>query len=176
MAFEHDFSSKFTSENNIHLLKDLFFEMTPRGADKVNVLYTLKDKDHKGYPSLYRLYIEMEDTTEWEFANTYLDGWDHWQKLLRCKWFQPYVERWRHELELKLKARHLRYVKDAALGDGKDKLAANKYLLDKGYTIQQEGAKRGRPSKAEIAKKTEEEMEFEKLVKADLDRMKDLVH
>ena len=46
-----------------------------------SALYTLKDNDHeyndKALPSIKRLYLEMEDVTEYEFANKYFLGWSH---------------------------------------------------------------------------------------------------
>src|SRR5574337_902614 len=52
-------------------------------------IYTLKEEDYmyegKLYPSLKRLYLEMEDLTEYEFANTYLLGWKHWKRLCENK-------------------------------------------------------------------------------------------
>lgn len=108
-------------------------------------LYTIRDHDHKGYPSIVRLYLEMEDLTEWEFANTYFGGWEHWQRL--CDGFlRDHVIRWRNELELKVQAKALKQVQIEAESGGKNALQANKYLLAKGWVRD----RRGRPSKAEI--------------------------
>ncbi len=132
------------------LLRGLFYETIL--GDKDSVVYTLKDSDHKGYPSLYRLYMELEDQTEFVFANTYLDGWEHWEMLTECNWFRPYAARWRKELELKLKARYLAQVKQASEGDSPQAVQNAKYLLEKGWDKkdQTSSGKRGRPSKDEI--------------------------
>jgi hypothetical protein len=122
------------------------------------------------YPSLYKLYMEMEDVTEWEFAMAYIGSWETWQNIVNAKWFQPIITRWRKELELKLKARHLKQIKELAEGTGKDKLTANKYLLDKGYTFEDQ-PKRGRPSKTEIQEKVNQIAEFEKETQEDLQRI-----
>lgn len=140
--------NKFKSSIGSRFLKGLFYETT--GAEKSSVLYTLKDEDHLNFPSLYRHYMEMEDLTEWEFANTYLDGWEHWQMLCECSWFQPYVTRWRKELELKIRAATLRSIREtAANSDHKLSFAANKWLTEGGWK-EKEGtttSKRGRPKK-----------------------------
>lgn len=117
--------------NNIRFLKQLFFETTL--ADKEWVLYTLKDVDHNGYPSLYRLYMEADDVTEYVFANTYLDGWEHWQMLCECAWFKPYVARWRQELDLRMKARALAAIRSEARSGSRNAFAANKYLMERGW-------------------------------------------
>lgn len=126
-------------------------------SDKSNVSYTLKDWDHTiddvTYPSLYRLYLEMEDLTEYNFAHTHLDGWEHWEMLCRCTWFIPFVERWRKELTLKIQARALTRLKAEASSSSKNAFLANKYLVDKGWVDKTESkSSRGRPSKDDIKK------------------------
>jgi hypothetical protein len=116
------------------------------------VLFTLKDKDvtsdGKTYPSLYRLYMEASDPTEYEFAMAHLGGWDHWLKLCEATWFQPYIERWRTELELKLKARAIQDILREAEAGTKNSFSANKWLVAKAWAPDK--ARRGRPSKAEV--------------------------
>lgn len=145
---------KFRSSiSNARLTKSLFFEESY--GDTSSVLYTLKDVDHLTYPSLYRKYLEMGDLTEFEFANTYFDGYEHWEMLCRTQWFQPYAARWRKELELKIRAQALRAVQ-AAAGDKSHKSSyeANKYLLSGNWVTDR--GKVGRPSKDEIKKQAEE--------------------
>jgi hypothetical protein len=125
-------SNKFRHPvNNVRFTRHLFFEETL--ADKTHVVYTLKDVDHQGYPSLYRLYMETDDPTEYLFATTHLDGWEHWQMLCECAWFKPYIARWRQELDLRTRAKYLKGVKLAAANGGKDSLAAMKYLIERGW-------------------------------------------
>lgn len=108
----------------VRYLNALFYEMV--GADKSTVLYTLKDHDHEGYPSLYRRYILVNDLTEYQFAEEYLDGWDHWCKLCECEWFKPYVERWRKELILKNTSESLHIIQqEVSKGD----VQAAKFIL-----------------------------------------------
>lgn len=144
---------KFRNATNGRYLKGLFYETTL--ADKSSVSYTLKDWDHTvedtTYPSLYRLYLEKEDLTEYEFANAYLDGWEHWEMLTNCNWFKPYVERWRKELSLKVKAKALSRLKAEAASSSKNAFVANRFLIEKGW-VESEGSSkgRGRPSKEEV--------------------------
>jgi hypothetical protein len=143
---------KFRNSTNGRYLKGLFFETT--GSDKASVSYTLKDWDHTVdgivYPSLYRLYLEQEDLTEYEFANAHLDGWEHWEMLTSATWFRPYVSRWRRELSLKLKARALNRLKAEAASTSKNAFLANRYIIEKGYVDTGEKSGRGRPSKDEV--------------------------
>lgn len=150
-----------------HYRKSLFYEM--RGPGEAT--YTLKDRDHqvevtlpsgevksKLYLSLYRLYMELGDLTEYQFANKYLDGWSQWCKLLEANWFKPFISRWRTELELKFKAEALQRVIEEARDGGKNTFSANKFLIEKGWIDKAaEETRRGRPSKADIARAAAEQ-------------------
>lgn len=118
----------FKSGNNNWFTKGMFFETTL--ANKSTVLYTLKDVDHLGFPSLSRLYIETGDITEYRFANTHLGGWDHWLTLQQLDWMQPYIAKWRAELQVKLQSDTLAIVKEIAVAKGREALSAAKCLLE----------------------------------------------
>jgi hypothetical protein len=134
---------------NQRLLRALFFEETL--ADKSTVLYTLKDVDHEGFPSFYRLYMELDDPTEWKVSQELVDGWEHWEMLCKATWFKPFVERWRKELQLRMMSSALVRIKSEAKTGSKESFGANKYLLEKGWEPK-ETRGRGRPSKDEISK------------------------
>jgi hypothetical protein len=139
--------SLFRSSTNSRYLKGLFYETTL--ANKFSVVYTLKDQDHLSFPSLYRLYLEANDPTEYRFALEHLDGWEHWEMLCSCTWFKPYVERWRRELELRLKSESLARIMREAKTNSKESFTANRYLLEKGWEAKDKNP-RGRPSKEQI--------------------------
>ena len=144
---DNDYSNKFKNYQGVRYTKGLFYEETL--ADKSSVVYTLKNEDYQGYPSLYRLYMECEDPTEVSFVEKYLDSWDHFEMLLACEWFQPKIERWRRELNLRLRAKALNNIREIAARPGKEQLNANKYLLN--WLETPAGAsKRGRPTKVAI--------------------------
>lgn len=110
-------------------------------------MYTLKEEDYmyegKLFPSLKRLYLEMEDLTEYEFANTYLLGWKHWKRLCENKLIRKHIDEWREELELKVRARGIKEAVRAAEAGG---FQAAKWLADRGWAQRPAG----RPSKEEI--------------------------
>lgn len=145
----------FRSPQGIYYTKGLFFETTL--SDKSTVIYTLKNEDHEGYPSLYQLYMGMNDLTEWKFANEYLGGWEHWQKLCECSWFKDYINRWREELELKVRAEALSRIQTEARTNSKNAFTANKFLVDRGWKTPEEKKNPvGRPTKEAIARKAKE--------------------
>lgn len=139
--------SKYKNKSGQLLLKALFYETTL--ADKSSVVYTLKEQEHLGYPSLYLLYMEENDPTEYKFATKHLYGWSHWESLTECNWFKPYVDAWRKELDVRLKSQSLARIMSEAKTGGRDAFASNKYLLEKGW-VKEPTHSRGRPSKAEI--------------------------
>lgn len=132
------------------LTQMLFLEL---GYNYDKAIYSLKEYHHTAdgvlYPSLKLLYLQEEDVTEYEFANRYLLGWKHWQRICANKALAPHVEEWRVELELKIRAQAIRDVMgQCAAGQGG--FQAARWLADRGW------AKRpaGRPSKEDIARHT----------------------
>lgn len=122
-------------------------------------VYTLKDEDHnyngKVYPSLKRLYLEHEDPVEYDFATTYLLGWDHWQRLNENKLIAVEIDKWRNELELKLRSQAFRDILDMTAEE--KSFQAARWLADKGWVK----GPVGRPSK----KQKEKEDAFEEKIK-----------
>lgn len=169
-------SNPFVNDNNRQLIKSLFWET--RRMDKLDSppIYTLKDRDITvdgvTYFSLYRLYMETGDLTEYEFASKYLDNWDHWMLVSNSTWFQKYVRRWRTELEVKVKSEALRRLQKEAVEGGKNQYNANKFFVEKGWIAKEaEDSRRGRPSKQEIARKAAEEVFSSKQITDDLKRL-----
>jgi hypothetical protein len=116
------------------------------GKDKVK--YTLKDFDHQGYPSLYRLYLEVSDPTEYTFATKHFYNYDHWMKVSQTRWMAPLVSKWRTELELKIRSAALaRLIAEGKATTSKNSFQANKYLLEKGWLDKES---KGRPSKEAV--------------------------
>jgi hypothetical protein len=95
--------------------------------------------------------MEMEDPTEFEFANAFFDSYEHWEQLCNTMWFKEYIYQWRKELDLKLRSRALRAIRSIASdGFGNKAFEANKFLLAEGWNKGEN--KRGRPTKQEIRK------------------------
>lgn len=157
--------SKLKASNGVPFTQGLFLEIGyPDSA-----VYTTKDEDHeyKGtvYPSIKRLYLEMEDLGEYEFATTYFLGWEHWQRICNNKVMKVYVEQWRYELELKIRSRALKKIMRKA--DSEQGIAAAKWLAEKGWDKQ--GA--GRPSKEAIERETKIQSDLQSQYKDDVSRI-----
>lgn len=140
---------RFRTPTGSRYLQGLFYEMV--NADKSTVSYTLKDEEHLGFPSLYQCYMETDDPTEYQFAVSHLDGWRHWETLSKCTWFQEYIERWRRELEVRIRSKALARLGTVAASGGKESFSANKYLLEGNWKTAGE-IKRGRPTNLALKK------------------------
>jgi hypothetical protein len=161
-------NEKYKNASGSRLLRGLFFEET--GADKTGVAYTLKERDHEGYASLKRLYMEIGDLTEYRFATQCLDGLEHWDMLCNCNWFKPYVEKWRRELSLKIQSTALANILEETLRDSPAKFSANKYVLEQGWAPKTRN-KAGRPSKEAIREAAEDHLSMNRRLEADMDRL-----
>lgn len=117
-------------------------------------LFSLCDQEYSssGLPSLKYRYLQLRDTNEYLFAETYLGGWGHWQAIVKSWLLNPHIEDWRNELKLKLRSEYLNKVRDLSDGDGPASLQALKYLMEAEAGGIGSGSKRGRPSKGEKEK------------------------
>lgn len=150
------------------LTKGLFYETT--STDKSAVVYTLKDEDHLGFPSLRRLYLEANDPTEFRFAEQALDGWDHWISLSSSSFFRPYLVKWRSELELKIKSAALARIMVEAKTSSKNSFMANRYLVERAWESRGE-SRAGRPTKAAVREAAHEQASDAARVTKDFERM-----
>jgi hypothetical protein len=150
----------------------LFFETTLPDTRVEATIYSLKQEDHlvnnKLYLSFHRLYLELEDITEYEFAKKYLHSYEHWEMLCKCNWFKPHLALMRRELDLKLRAKALRKIQSLAKSNDKDSFAANKYLLEKNWEPK---AEKGRPSKEAIREAAKAQADEETRMNTDFERI-----
>lgn len=147
--------SLMKASNGAPITQSLFLEL----GYSDYAIYTIKDEDyeHKGkvYPSIKRLYIEMEDIGEYDFATTYFLSWNHWMRICENKQFTPTVTAWREELEIKLRSRAIKTV--IAKTQSESGINAAKWVAERGW------------SKASVGRPSRQEEEREKRITAELD-------
>tara|TARA_R110000824_G_scaffold344886_1_gene531533 strand:+ start:775 stop:1263 length:489 start_codon:yes stop_codon:yes gene_type:complete len=138
--------SRLRDDRGRPLTQALFLEM---GYTDYSV-FTLKEEDYeykgKTYPSLKKLFVEFEDPTEYQFATTYLLGWQQWKKIVANQGLAKHINEWREELELRLVSQGIKDMIDQSADGGS--FQASKYLADKGW----DKRAAGRPSKKEQQK------------------------
>lgn len=154
--------------------KGLFYELTlPEDRKVMGTSWTLKEDDLHAdgmvYKSMKKLYIAMEDVTEYDFAMASLGSYKHWERVTESPIIRPHIEQWRKELNLKLKARAMKSIIKSATEDEKLSFQAMKYLADNEYLDKK--TKRGRPSKDEVKAELRREVESSKNFRDDAERI-----
>lgn len=109
-------------DNRGALKTELLFEETIVNArrDTYTPVYTLREHDHKGYPSAYKIYMSSVD--EYEAAERLLGSQRHWRRLCGLQWFMngipergfEGIESWRKDMLARDKSLAKRQLKDAA--------------------------------------------------------------
>lgn len=141
--------------------------------DETFAQYTIskEDKEYNGkmYPSLYKLYMDTADPTEYRFAMEHLLGWDHWQRICANKILSEKldIESWREELEVKLRSQAMKEVISIAKNGN---FNAAKWLSDKGWDT-----KRGRPSNEERKKESAIKKKIAQSIEDDSNRVVEFV-
>lgn len=97
------------------------------------------------WAQLRQEYLEARDPTEYLFVqkSSILEGWEHWKFVLKSPYCRPDIDKWREELEVKLRAEALAEIVKSSKGE--KGFQAAKFLLERGWD-----KKRGRPSKEEL--------------------------
>ena len=122
-------------------------------ANGYSPVFTLKANDlEDGTPSLKRMYLEFMDPSEFLFAEAVFGTFEHWQKLTECAWFQPHLEQWRKELDLKLMSVGVAELRKQAKNGN---VQAAKALMDKKW---KDTKPVGRPKKAKTVDTGEEDV------------------
>ena len=154
----------FCDSMNRPITQSLFLELGYRDSS----IYTLKDEDftHKGknYPSIKKLYLEIGDPTEYEFAEQCFINWAHWQRICENKAVLAYIQGWRDELEVKIRSVA---VKQAMAHAASGSYPAAKWISDRGWKTR--GA--GRPSAEEVQRETKIAARVADVYSADVLRM-----
>ena len=107
-------------------------------------------------------YLRTNDPTEYTFVSRFVGNWTVWEALLEDPLALPIINKWREELALKLSSEALGRILEAARGETRDALSANKYI----YEVLSKGDKAnkvGRPSKEAIFKEANKLVEDDKL-------------
>ncbi len=117
--------------------KSLFYELSY--YDTTDVIFTTKEKDikvdDKVYVSLHQLYVSMvpNDPTEYDFAQRVFGSWDIWQTISKAPQIKPYVNKWRKEVEIKVKSQAIQSIAEEMKTGGRSSFSAAKLLLEKGW-------------------------------------------
>jgi len=152
-------------------------EVDPATRAKYPPIFLLKeDKDRDGLTSMKRIYMEQGDPTEYRAALAIFGCWDAWENLVtKAPFFQPYLEKWRAELALRLRSEATNAIIDVGVRHktmSGTQYQAAKWVAELGWNNQSssggnkgggdpQSAPVGRPSKAAIHREAERMMRAE---------------
>jgi hypothetical protein len=128
--------------------------------------YTYKNGDKKVLPSLKRLYLESNDPTEYNFAIGVFGSWKCWKRQCGNQVLLTYINDWRDELDIKIRASAVKMVIESASSEDSVGLNAAKYIAEKGWE-----KRAGRPSKVEIERQKKIHAGITADLKSDAERM-----
>lgn len=117
--------------------QSLFYELSYN--DPSDAIFTLKEQDveahGKHFTSLHQLYVGMvpSDPTEYSFAMTVFGSWDVWSAICKSPLIKPYVNKWRKEVEVKVKSQAIQAIAEEMKSGGRSSFSAAKLLLEKGW-------------------------------------------
>lgn len=152
---------KLRNSNKVKVTRGLFLETS---VSPENILYTLRQEDYLGYPSLYKLFIESctVDLSEYQFSLSYFWDYGHWQTVSKASWIKDYLVVWRDEVAVILESRYLARMEALAAKGGKEAFTCNRYLLER---LEKVGgaSKRGRPTKGSSRQEIERTASLEAL-------------
>jgi hypothetical protein len=155
------------------LTLSLFYELAAYN-DKSRAIYTKYEvdveRDGKIYKSLKDIYVNYDHIpgNEYDFANQYFGGWDHWKALQSsAQAVKDLIQSWRDELEVRIKSESVKGIIASSKGSDNTAFQAQKWLSDKGWIPQ-----KGRPKKADIQREAKIAAQVEKEIEADIARIR----
>ena len=134
-------------------------------AEGLHPVFSMTGKD--GYVDVHQTFLETRDPTGVIWAEIWLEGVNHLNRLMKCDWFVELFSIWQEECEQLVQAEALQKIRSISTGGSPAAFQAAKYLA--GREWKKNG--RGRPSKASIAAETRAMAEKLGQHQEDLDRI-----
>jgi hypothetical protein len=138
----------YKAENGNWYTSSLFHEIQRTNAQPerpIEPVFTFTGRP--GLIDARKTFIALEDPTGYKWAQEYLHSWEHFQTLLRAKWFRTEYESWCEEIKIVLKSRAIQKISEIAAGGSVQALNAAKYIA----SAEWEKKGRGRPSSEEVS-------------------------
>ena len=156
----------YIGENNIPKTASLFAETTV--AD--NPVFSLSPFETEGLVSVKDVYLMCNDVTEYLPAIVIMGSTKQWNRVCKAKWFKPFIEELREELELRIRSEAVKGILEEAASSKSTAFQAMKLLATKGYIPKEENV-RGRPSKEEVARETKIQTKLKTEVEEEAQRL-----
>lgn len=148
------------------------FRVGPNNKLLTQALFVEQGGGPYSFKELREYFLELDDPTCYDFAVSLFESWHHFKVLMSLDWFSKHINEWLEELEMKKQAEGLKYIADEVRRDGKQAMAAAKFLVNKDWVTKgNPRTKRGRPSNAEKEAFLKQEAGIDKDLAADADRI-----
>lgn len=169
---------QFRNDCNQRFTRQLFHEQSINLAHEVRAIeapYSLIG-DYDGKVNFRKVYVSLGDPTGYKLASLYLEDYDHWRLLMKCRWFVEAKAIWDLELDAKLASEGLATIRTIADGDetipASVSLSAAKYLANRDYRKGANGPAVGRPSREAVEGEIKRQAADAATVADDLARIK----
>lgn len=161
----------FKNSSNQYYTAQLFWEKSidlPIDLRIIEPVFSLYD-DKPGLVNARKTFVELNDPTGYKWAQRYLGDYEHWTRLMKCKWFAEAYDRWMEEMKMKLRSEALESIRRiASEASDAQALVASKYLAG----FEWEKKERGRPSKNELSGELKRQARILSDEDADMERIK----
>lgn len=148
----------FRDSGNRQLTIGLFKETVRADNTSRYAIFSLED--------WRKVYLELEDVTEYKPAMALVGDWDHWCTIRNNQNLKPYFDAWQKEVEAALRCKAVDLIKQHAESQGGT--AAAKWLAEEQYkNLKAREPKKpvGRPEKEEENTTAEDNKKIEKDLK-----------
>lgn len=113
-------------------------------AEGITPIFSLNGRD--GYVDAHQTFVDLKDPTGVLWAEMWLEGVNHLNRLLKCDWFRDAFDSWAEEITQVMQAEALRKIREISEGEGPAAFQASKYIAGRDW----QKSPRGRPSKAAV--------------------------
>jgi len=133
--------------------------------DKLNKPYfTLREEDYGNFVSLYKIYMECDDPTEYNFALEVFGSFDYWNTICQAVFFQKHIKVWRSDLSARIRSKAAKLVKEIATDKNTPPsvaLAAAKTLMSSNW-VDEDTVIKGKPRRYRKVSNDEAEEQIRK--------------
>jgi len=148
----------YKTEQNVWRTASLFHDLVSTRAKTQRMdeepVFSLHD-DIPGLINARKAFVNTNDPTGYTWAMTYLGSWEHFQKLMKARWFREAFDLWVEELAAKRKSEAIAAIREIASDEtNKSRLPAARFLAE----LDKKPHTRGRPSKEEISAELKQQM------------------
>lgn len=166
---------------NRRYTSQLFWDMQidqPIASRIIEPMFTLHE-DKPGLINFRKEYVRDMDPTGHKTANRLLESYEHYNMLMKLKWFKDAKKEWDKELGAKMEQEATDVLMEIMKG-GEDfktteRISAAKVILGKAKVVNKEPLQqKGRPSKAQIEGELKEQARLTKEEQEDLKRIRSI--